>query len=152
MEQTLTALRGGSHVLCEKPAAATPKEAVRMQEAAQAAGRHLAIGYQWSYSRAVQDLKRDILQGRFGRPVGLKSIVLWPRDAAYYHRAPWAGRMQDGEGRPIRDSVANNATAHYLHTMFFLLGAEIAGFWGIVVAVPVAAILKVTLEHMAASE
>ncbi len=117
------ALAHGSHVLCEKPAAALPQDVERMMAARDRAGRIVAIGYQWSYSPAVQALKRDILSGRFGRPVRLKTIVLWPRGWQYYARS-WAGRVKDPEGRWVLDSVAANATAHYLHNMLYLLGAE----------------------------
>ena len=117
------ALEHGSHVLCEKPAAALPQDVERMMAARDRAGRVVAIGYQWSYSRAVQALKRDVLAGRFGKPVRLKTIVLWPRGWQYYARS-WAGRVQDPEGRWVLDSVAANATAHYLHNMLFLLGSE----------------------------
>ena len=46
--QTLTALRNGSNVLCEKPAAATIQDAIAMADAADAVGKIAAIGYQWS--------------------------------------------------------------------------------------------------------
>ncbi len=125
MEQTLIALSKGSHVLCEKPVAALPNEAYRMRESAARHQKKIAIGYQWSFSKAILDLKHDILDGVLGKPLRLKSIVLWPRDAAYFARAAWAGKMKDPKGRWIRDSVANNATAHYLHNMFYLLGKTV---------------------------
>lgn len=117
------ALSKGSHVICEKPVSARIQEAMDMQKAQEKAKKMLAIGYQWSYSRAIQKLKSDILQGKFGAPRRLKTIVLWPRDAQYFRRA-WAGRKRDACGRWILDSVANNATAHYLHNMLYLLGDE----------------------------
>lgn len=123
-ENTCTALLHGSHVLCEKPVAATLDDLKRMIAARDAAGRMVAIGYQWSFSRAVLDLKRDILSGRFGKPLRMKTIVLWPRDWKYYSRG-WAGKKKDREGRWILDSVAANATAHYLHNMLFVLGDAI---------------------------
>ena len=87
-------------------------------------GRIVAVGYQWSYSQAVQALKRDILSGRFGKPVRLKTIVLWPRGWQYYARSG-AGRVKDPEGRWVLDSVAANAAAHYLHNMLYVLGGEL---------------------------
>ncbi|NMB45866.1 MAG: Gfo/Idh/MocA family oxidoreductase [Firmicutes bacterium] len=123
-EHSCLALAKGSHVLCEKPVSARIQEAMDMQRAKEEAGKNLAIGYQWSYSRAVQELKSDILQGKWGRPLRLKTLVLWPRAAEYYRRA-WAGRRQDPSGRWVLDSVANNATAHYLHNMLYVLGDKI---------------------------
>ena len=66
MPQTSFALAKGSHVLCEKPAAGTIQEVRAAIEAEKAAGRWVAVGYQWSFSPAVQALKDDIRSGLFG--------------------------------------------------------------------------------------
>src|SRR5512136_150523 len=110
--QTCLALGHGSHVLCEKPAAGTIQEVWRMREAEEASGRRVAIGYQWSFSPAIQAIKKDITDGRFGAPKRLKCLYLWPRDEKYYRRNSWAGRMRDDAGRWILDSPAQNAMAH----------------------------------------
>jgi predicted dehydrogenase len=123
---TVLALEHGSHVLCEKPLGATIQEAIQMQEAVRRTNRFVAIGYQWSYNKAVQDLKRDIQAGVFGAPKRFKTILAWPRDEQYFHRNNWAGKIKDAEGRWILDSPINNAAAHYLHNMFYVLGSEIA--------------------------
>jgi hypothetical protein len=120
--QTLTALAQGSDVLCEKPPAATIQEVAAMAEARDRAGRWVAVGYQWSFSAAIQGLKKDIRSGLFGKPRRLKCLYLWPRDEAYYRRNDWAGRQKDAQGRWILDSPANNAMAHDLHNMFYILG------------------------------
>lgn len=119
---TTEALAHGSHVLCEKPLCATVQEAEEMAAAQAAANRFVAVGYQWSYSAAIQALKRDILAGVLGKPVRFKAIVLWPRTASYYGRNNWAGRMRSIDGRWVLDSPVSNATAHYLHNLLFLLG------------------------------
>jgi len=125
--QTCLALENGSHVLCEKPVAATIQEGRRMAEAQARAGRWVAIGYQWSFSEAIQDLKTDILSGRFGKPRRMKCLYLWPRDLAYYGRNDWAGKKRDRSGAWILDSPANNAMAHDLHNIFYVLGCDRAG-------------------------
>ncbi len=119
---SIQALEHGSHVLCEKPVAATIQEALAMQQAATAAKRFLAIGYQWSFADAIQAIKQDVLAGRFGAPRRLKTLVSWPRQASYYGRASWAGALRAADGSWVLDSPVNNATAHYLHNMLYLLG------------------------------
>lgn len=123
--QTCLALSRGSHVLCEKPAAATVQDVDRMIRARERAGKHVAIGYQWSFSTPIQRLKQDILAGHFGAPRRLKSLCLWPRDEVYYHRNNWAGRHRDARGAWVLDSPANNAMAHDLHNMLYLLGPRV---------------------------
>jgi predicted dehydrogenase len=124
-EQTIQALRGGSHVLCEKPLCSSPQQAQEMIRARDEAGLSVSVGYQWSFSHAIQSLKRDILAGLFGRPRHFKTIVLWPRDEMYYRRNDWAGRRYSAAKQPIFDSPLNNACAHHLHNMMYLLGDAI---------------------------
>ena len=125
--QALLALARGSSVLCEKPVAATVQDTRAMTAAARKAGKIMAVGYQWSFSEAVQALKRDIMGGRFGRPRRLKTLVLWPRAKSYYARSSWAGKIKSPRGDWVLDSPANNATAHYLHNMLYILGKEVCG-------------------------
>jgi predicted dehydrogenase len=120
--QTCLALTKGSDVLCEKPAAGTIREVRAMIEAERAADRWVSIGYQWSFSPAVQELKKDIMDHLFGRPKRLKCLYLWPRDEKYYGRTSWAGKKRDAAGGWVLDSPAQNAMAHDLHNMFYVLG------------------------------
>ncbi len=122
--QTCLALSHGSHVLCEKPASAVIQEIDRMIEERDRADRMVTIGYQWSFSDTIQELKKDIRKGYLGKPKRLKSLVLWPRHQSYFQRNNWAGKKVDDRGNWILDSVVNNATAHYLHNMFYVLGKE----------------------------
>jgi predicted dehydrogenase len=122
---TCLALSKGSHVLCEKPLCASIEDIQKMAEAERQAGKFVAIGYQWSYTSAVQALKQDILSGVLGRPKRMKTIVLWPRTASYYRRNAWAGRIKTDEGEWVLDSPAHNATAHDLHNILYLLGETI---------------------------
>jgi predicted dehydrogenase len=121
-KQTVQLLQQGSHVLCEKPLCVTPGDIRLMASAERQAGRTVAVGYQWSFSTAIQALKRDVVSGEFGRPLRFRTLVLWPRDRAYYQRSCWAGRQRDDAGEWVLDSPVNNACAHFLHNMFFLLG------------------------------
>ncbi len=109
---TKLALSQGANVLCEKPVAPTIQEAMGMLEAEKEAEGFVAIGYQWSFSEAIQALKRDVQSGALGQPVRLKTKVLWPRPASYYARNNWAGGLKTPDGHWILDSPANNATAH----------------------------------------
>ncbi len=122
-EQMKLALAHGCHVLCEKPLCGDIRDIPGMIEARDAAGKYVGIGYQWSHSEAILALKADILAGMYGKPKLLKTLVLWPRNFAYYKRGcGWAGKIKNDDGALILDSVANNATAHYLHNILFVLG------------------------------
>ena len=119
----VSALKRGMHVLCEKPLCATVQEAREMLGAQTTTpGLKAAVGYQWSFSSAIQALKADIINGVFGKPLRLKTFAAWPRTMAYYTRNSWAGALKDAAGRWVFDGPVNNALAHYLHNMFYIIG------------------------------
>lgn len=121
-EQCMTAFKNGSHVLCEKPLVPTVAEALKLSEAAASCQKLLGVGFQWSFCTPILSLKRDILQGVFGKPLTLTTMISWKRSNRYYENSSWKGRIYGPNGALIRDSVATNATAHYLHNLFFLMG------------------------------
>ncbi|WP_165972313.1 Gfo/Idh/MocA family protein [Paenibacillus piri] len=120
-QHVCTALSHGSHVLCEKPLAATVQEAQTMMEARDRSGKFVAVGYNLSFNNQILALKQDILAGLYGKPKRLKSIVLWRRALSYF-QSGWKGKRKSASGAWILDSVAHNATAHFLHNMVYLTG------------------------------
>lgn len=124
-EQSIYCAEHGSHVLCEKPAAPTVEEVEEMLCAEKRTGKFIAIGYQRCYSDAILTLKKDILDGVFGRPVSMKFFMSAPRKFEYYARGGgYAGQVYTKDGRVILDSPASNACAHFVQEMLFLLGSE----------------------------
>ncbi len=121
-DQVLTALKNGSHVLCEKPMVTVMQDAEIIRRALNGEDGRLGIAFQMSFCRPIQELKRDILDGVFGKPEMLKTFISWPRPNPYYTHSSWHGRARDGQGNWILDSILTNATAHYLHNIFFVLG------------------------------
>lgn len=119
---TVAALEAGMHVLVEKPLAGCLEDASAMKVAAEKAGRIAAAGYQWLYTLAAHATKRHILEGRIGELQSIKTLVMWPRDHAYYTRNGWTGRLSVN-GTVVNDSPFNNAVAHELMMMLFQAGA-----------------------------
>ena len=126
LEQCMTALDNGAHVLCEKPLVPTLAERDKLAEKLRTTGKSIAVGFQLSFATLMLHLKERILSGEFGKPMSLKAFVSWPRDWAYYARSAWAGKLLSADGKVINDSVASNATAHYIHNMLFMLGSSLA--------------------------
>ena len=118
-----TALKNGSTVLCEKPTTARLSELYEMHEFEKKYGKDIFIGFQWSFATPILKLKKDLISGKFGKILSAKAIVLWPRNLSYYGRTTgWAGKIKTKDGLYVHDSVASNATAHYLNNLLFLLG------------------------------
>ncbi|MCL2517103.1 MAG: Gfo/Idh/MocA family oxidoreductase, partial [Oscillospiraceae bacterium] len=59
-------LKAGKHVLCEKPAARTYAEALKMQEAQHESGKTLNIGVVNRFNTAVNEIKKIIDAGDLG--------------------------------------------------------------------------------------
>ena len=119
---TITALEHSSNVLCEKPVAATIQETREMIHSETSNPGFIGVGYQWSFSAVIQELKRDIMDGVLGKPLRFRTKILWPRTSTYYNRNTWAARIKTSSGAWVLDSPANNATAHYLHNCLYVLG------------------------------
>jgi len=124
-EHLCSSLNHGLHVLCEKPLCASVEEGQKMLEASRNhPEQKVLIGFQWSFSPAILEAKKQILAGVWGKPLSMKAIVRWPRAFSYYERNDWAGRMKDSNGNFVGDSIISNATAHYLHNPLFMLGGS----------------------------
>ena len=113
----------GSHVLCEKPVSGSLAELDALMAAEKKLGLFAAVGFQLCFSRDVLALKQDILDGLFGKPLEFKALFLPRRGTIYYNRNNWAGKLHY-EGSTILDSPLQNACAHELLNMLFLLGNE----------------------------
>ena len=112
-----------SNVLCEKPVTGSLKEHEELIIAEKKSGLFVGVGFQQCYSRDILELKKDILDGIFGKPLDFKVLRLNARGTNYYHRNGWAGKLYF-EGKAIMDSPLQNANAHELQNMLFLLGTE----------------------------
>lgn len=124
-EQICTALNNNTNVLCEKPATSSVEEAMKIDELSKRVGKFVAIGYQLSFNEAVLNLKKDILSGKFGKALCLKTLLLSPRSVNYYTRNSWAGKKKDNEGNMVLDSIAHNAGSHNIHNMLYIIGDSI---------------------------
>lgn len=124
-EQSIYCLEHGSYVLCEKPAAPTSEECLKMMEAERRTGKFIAIGFNMAFATGTLDLKKDILDGVFGKPISMKTIILTGRKLEYYSRGSGYAGCISKNGHMVLDSVASNACAHYVYNMLYLLGDQI---------------------------
>lgn len=66
LQWVVAALKAKKHVLCEKPLALNPKEALQMYETAKEKGVFLMEAYAYLHSPYVQALKEDVASGIIG--------------------------------------------------------------------------------------
>ncbi len=121
LHDALICFEHGSHVLMEKPLAATSQLCRQIIGAAKAADRKLGVGYQLCYDPMMLEIKKQIEAGTFGKALSMKALILWQRTFAYYARSGgWAGHILLPDGTPVYDSILTNATCHYLMNMLWL--------------------------------
>lgn len=120
--QAIYAMEHGSHVLCEKPLVPTLAEALELKQVSLRTHRLLGVGFQWSFSDTMLALKEDLLHGILGKPLFFKTHISWRRNLEYYTSSTWKGRIRTASGDLVYDSIITNATAHYLHNIFFING------------------------------
>jgi predicted dehydrogenase len=118
---TIAALRAGANVLVEKPLAGSLEEVAQMRTVEQETGRWVAVGFQDIYCPINQWLKEELCAGAIGRLQTVRFIGLWPRSEAYFGRNHWAGRMV-ADGAPVKDSLLNNAFAHFVNLCLYFAG------------------------------
>lgn len=111
-------LRAGCHVLVEKPMAVHTGEADAMIEAADDAGRILAVNFQQRLRPEIVKAVELIRSGGLGRVQHLDLAVTWPRTAAYYRLAAWRATWR-GEG----GGMLLNQAPHDLDLICHLLGS-----------------------------
>ncbi|MFW5845516.1 MAG: Gfo/Idh/MocA family protein, partial [Planctomycetota bacterium] len=122
---TRACLASGADVLLEKPLCGDLAQARELLALTDAGPGRVHMGYQRSYSPGMQALKQAIQAGELGTPAHFSVTACWPRDRAYYDRAAWAGRQRLEDGTPVFDSPMNNACAHFLFNMLWLLDPEL---------------------------
>lgn len=114
----------GAHVLVEKPIAVEVAEADRMIEAAEAAGRILAVNFQQRFRPSIEGARALIDEGVIGNVLRVLWIEPWFRTETYYRSASWRGTWK-GEG----GGVLMNQAPHTLDLLCYLVGLP-AKVWG----------------------
>jgi predicted dehydrogenase len=112
----LDAIAAGSHVIIEKPIAMTLEDADRIAEAAAAKGAVVCNNLQNRFNPAVQELRRAVDAGRFGRILSAALQLRWHRGDDYYAQAAWRGT------RALDGGAMMNQSIHGIDLVNWLLG------------------------------
>lgn len=94
-EQIIAAARAGKHVFTEKPLALTAKSAVAALRACAKAGVTLAVGYNWRFQPALQEIRRMLDDGRLGKLLHLEGNFCGP-SAYRFPAGHWRQAREEG--------------------------------------------------------
>lgn len=113
----------GFDVFLEKPPVATIQELDELIKFVSLRGKSVPVAFQYLYSTIVQELKKRIVEGRYGKVKSVKGMAGWPRFDSYYSRSNWAGKLRLN-GDWILDGTINNPLAHMLADQLYLASDE----------------------------
>ncbi len=132
-EMAASALRGGSHVLLEKPPVVDMAEMRVLEELLSETGLYCQVGFQSLGSGALGRLRELRRAGAFGDELRVSATGHWQRDSCYWQRSAWAGRDKL-DGRAVHDGALANPFAHAVMSCLAVLGWEsLDGFDEVVV-------------------
>lgn len=114
-QAAVDAMEAGKHVLCEKPMAASGRDAERMVEAQRNTGKTLMVALNNRFRRDVQFLKARAEEGQFGDIYNAKCG--WMRRAGIPGWGGWFTNMAMSGGGPLID-----IGVHMLDLSLYLMG------------------------------
>ena len=102
----IEALKAGKHVLVEKPIARDVSQAQQLVQEAKKNSKYLGVCFQNRYNNTSIKIKEMLDQEVLGKIKGIKGIVAWNRDEAYYTESNWRGSWEtEGGGVLINQSI-----------------------------------------------
>lgn len=102
----------GVAVFMEKPPVISREQWTQLTQAAQQAP--LGVCFQNRYNANVLAAHEMIASGEYGALKGVRGVVCWSRDAAYYTDSDWRGRWETEGGGALMNQT--------IHTLDLLLG------------------------------
>ena len=115
-EQVIAAVRAGKHVFTDKPFALTRASAEAAAKAAAEAKRVLAVGFNWRFQPALQEIRRMVQDGRLGRLLHIEGNFNGPS----VYRFPEKHWRQQPEEGPAGGMTGRGV--HVVDAMLYLAG------------------------------
>ena len=115
----LDVLDAHSHVIVEKPMALSLKDADQMIQKAEQKNLKLCICHQNRFNKSVQQIRKALETGLFGRLLHGTAHILWNRTKDYYDQARWRGTWKMDGGALMNQCI------HNIDLLCWMMGNEI---------------------------
>lgn len=123
-EIALYCIEKGVHVIIEKPMAMSIEDADKIIALAEEKHVKVSACHQNRFNVAVQELRKALESGRFGKISHGSIHVRWNRNQGYYDQAPWRGTWaQDG-------GALMNQCIHGIDLLRWMMGNEVDEVYG----------------------
>jgi predicted dehydrogenase len=124
-EIALHCIDRGVPVIIEKPMAMNMKDANKIVRLSEEKGVQVAACHQNRFNVAIQELRKALEEGRFGKLSHGSLHVRWNRGEEYYKQAPWRGTWAEDGGALMNQCI------HGIDLLRWVMGDEIDEVYGV---------------------
>lgn len=124
-ECALEVIRRGINVIIEKPIAMSLDDADAIIAAADKYGVVVSACHQNRFNIAVQEMRRALEGGKFGKLSHGAITVRWSRDKSYYSQADWRGKWASDGGTLMNQCI------HGIDLLRWMGGDDIVRVYGV---------------------
>ena len=115
-EQILAAVKAGKPVFTEKPFTLTSREAAEAIRAAERANVTVAVGYNWRFQPALQEIRRMLEDGRLGKLLHIEGNFCGP-SVYRFKKEHWRQQREEGPAGGM-----TGRGVHVVDAMLYLAG------------------------------
>ncbi len=123
-EIALDVIDAGINVIIEKPMAMNMRDAEEIIRRSDEKGVKVSACHQNRFNVAVQEVRKALEAGRFGRLSHGSINVRWNRNKGYYDQAPWRGTWAEDGG------CLMNQCIHGIDLLRWMMGDEVEEVYG----------------------
>lgn len=124
-EIALYCIEHGINVIIEKPMAMSIEDADKIIRASEEKGVKVSACHQNRFNIAVQEMRKALESGRFGKLSHGSIHVRWNRNKDYYTQAPWRGTWEEDGGALMNQCI------HGIDLLRWMMGNDIDEVYGV---------------------
>ncbi len=124
-EITLYCIEQGKNVIVEKPMTMSMADAEEVIRRSREKGVKVSVCHQNRFNVAIQEMRRALEAGRFGKISHGSIHVRWYRGKPYYDQAPWRGKWASDGG------CLFNQCIHGIDLLRWMMGDEVDEVYGV---------------------
>ena len=125
-EIALYCINKGIHVIIEKPIALSLDDADQIINISKKKNVKVCVSHQNRFNIAVQEMRKALEAGRFGKLSHGSVHIRWNRDRSYYIQAPWRGTWENDGGALMNQCI------HGIDLLRWMMGDEIEEVYGVI--------------------
>lgn len=122
---TLYCIDHNINVIVEKPMTMSMDDAEEIVRRSAEKGVKVSVCHQNRFNVAIQEMRRALEKGRFGRISHGSINVRWNRGKQYYDQAPWRGKWESDGG------CLFNQCIHGIDLLRWMMGDEVEEVYGV---------------------